>query len=143
MPVIVNAGNLMQVQATILGMGKKSEPKVRKALQAGAQVLMQLSEILVPVETGALFASRRIETYGTGLAVQVDLIYGGPTAPYVIYVHEDQTKSHGLMYNIKHATEIANGTLSARKPEEQSKFLETPLRNDIDKIRAAIEKELL
>lgn len=77
------------------------------ALRAEAERIMAASKRLVPVDTGALRASGRVEgpVWG-GETVSVGLLYGGPAAPYAVYVHEN---------------------LAARHPTGQAKYLEQPV----------------
>lgn len=89
---------------------------VTPALTAGAQKLLELSNENVPVESGALRDSGRIEVQGEEAAVG----YGDPgdaTGAYAPRVHEDQSYRH------------AQGT---------AKFLEQPLVSRSDDIGRAM-----
>lgn len=88
----------------------------RRVMLAGSQEIrlqaegiMTKSRRLVPVDTGALRASGRVEdpNFETATRVVAELSYGGSAAPYALYVHED---------------------LNARHSVGQAKYLEQPVR---------------
>lgn len=67
----------------------RAMPALAKALFQEAETIMTASKIICPVETGALRASGVVmppEQQGTLLSVTMG--YGGPAAPYAVYVHE-------------------------------------------------------
>jgi hypothetical protein len=82
---------------------------VGMALYQEAEAIMTASkETYVPVDTGALRASGRVEPpIALGAVLAVTMGFGGPSAPYAVIVHEDLTKRH---------------------PVGQAKYLEIPLR---------------
>jgi len=84
-----------------------------------AEKIMTVSKAnYVPVDMGALRASGFVEppelTAGGG---SVTLGYGGPSAPYALYVHEDLTKHH---------------------PVGQAKYLEVPVRAAVQGMEAVL-----
>lgn len=132
-----------------------------------AHMIMRESLKIVPVQTGNLKASWNIKKHGSGIRTIVEFGYflgteGGKT--YAPYVHEIPSPSfagkttakrrvtHGAEFNIKHAAEIerAKGTwrgsreggMFYRKPEEQWKFLEKPIRDNQKKILSIIAREI-
>lgn len=98
------------------------------------------SQELVPLDKGPLKASGRVETKGSGEKTHSDVIYGDAEAPYAVVVHEDPTKRHGSEFNAYYAEEIASGITHARRPQEQFKFLEIAMRQQITTIRQIIKK---
>lgn len=60
-------------------------------LTAAAQVILQRSQIYVPVDTTALKRSGRVEVIGDGA---VAVVYGDATVFYAIYVHEMTHLNH-------------------------------------------------
>lgn len=68
--------------------------KIREGLEKCAGVVYRKSQGYVPVDTGALKASGRVEVSGQGNGARASVVYGGPTAHYALYVHEDLTKHH-------------------------------------------------
>lgn len=140
--------NIASVTATIQGLNNSPQVgrRVRAGLIAGANELLKEALLLVPFESGTLYASGRIEIDGFGIRTVVSVIFGNDSAPYAIYVHEDLTKAHGAAFNLKHAVDIARGhtlygkPISSRRSLEQAKFLEAPLRNKISNIRDAFNR---
>ena len=69
---------------------KESGTIVGQALYEEAQVIFAKSQLLVPVDTGALRGSGDVsapEALGNG-NIAVDIYYGGTAAPYALLVHE-------------------------------------------------------
>jgi hypothetical protein len=74
---------------------------------AGTTVLNE-SKKIVPVDTGALKNSGRVEPVKrTKDSIEVEITYGGAAAGYALYVHEDPAARH--------------------KPGQTFKFLEIPV----------------
>lgn len=110
--------------------------------------LQRESMLLVPVLTGQLKNSANTRQEGSGFEVSVVVSYG---TTYAVYVHEDLEAAHGAAFNQKYAEKIAWAAKSrskqaskARKyyfkrgPNQQAKFLETPLRTGRDKMRKMV-----
>lgn len=68
--------------------------KIRDGLEKCAWVIYRKSQGYVPVETGALKESGLVEVSGQGNGARASVVYGGPGAPYAVFVHEDLTKHH-------------------------------------------------
>lgn len=76
---------------------KKGETKrqVADAVASCAEVIYRKSQKLVPRDTEALAESGHIESnQKSGKAATSTIVYGGESAPYALYVHEDMTKHH-------------------------------------------------
>jgi hypothetical protein len=96
-----------QVAANLRTLVRAVPAAVGRALREEAEIEMTEAKERTPVDTGALRASGHVEGPDhQGRAISVDLNYGGPSAPYAVYVHED---------------------LEAHHPVGQAKFLESTL----------------
>jgi hypothetical protein len=86
---------------------EKAPALLSKALYEEALATLVDSQLLVPVDTGALRASGGVKQPEiVGKKIEVTMYYGGPAAPYALFVHE--------IARYKHA------------PPTQYKFLEAP-----------------
>lgn len=127
----------IEVKGVDKAMAKLSRlgPKVRQALRAAlyqeAEAIMGASKEIVPVDTSALKTSGHVRPpEEQGGAITVTLGYGGPAAPYAIYVHE--------RLDVRH------------KPPTQAKYLEQPAKEAAtgmghrlgQKLRNALEKRV-
>jgi hypothetical protein len=85
--------------------------KVRDGLAKCAGVILRKSYQYVPIDTGALMRSGRVEDNGKpGMGARFAVVYGGtPEAYYAVYVHEDLTRAY-------------------RNPPRGAKFLERAVR---------------
>ncbi len=105
---------------------------------------------IVPVQLGTLKASCFVRSVG-GKGFDTDIAVGY-TAGYAVYVHEDLTKAHGKEFNVKHADEIAaaagtprgtaKGGMFPRGENQQTKFLERPMREERAGILKVIADEV-
>ncbi len=69
--------------------------KGAEALYAEAELIMTESKRECPVDTGALRDTGHVEQPEiSGDQVTVQMGYGGPAAPYAVYVHENLTAQH-------------------------------------------------
>lgn len=90
---------------------KKAEKgRFAKALEAAGAEIMQTSQnIYVPVDTGALMATGRVDkAKQVGNTFTVEMKYGGDNVPYAVNVHE---------------------TIRNYRGGRQWKYLETPAKN--------------
>lgn len=96
------------LREALAALGAAAAPAAARALYQEAERIMTASKEIVPVLTGALRASGVVllpEVSATN--VSVELGYGGPAAPYAVYVHENVMARH--------------------KEGQQAKFLERPM----------------
>lgn len=102
------------------------------ALEEEAQEILSASQMLVPVETGALKNSGGIvrEDQPNG-SVVIRIGYGGPAASYAETVHETPPPAHaGKQARGTPTTTTASGGRTAfHAPPTQWKYLETPFIN--------------
>lgn len=109
----------------VYAFAKKLEARAAKkvrAFQVGVRkagyYIFQLSQTLVPVDTGFLKASGKMKFGGSGTQFTFTIEY---TAPYAIFVHED---------------------LSVYHPNGQAKFLEAAMRQGRGYARDVVLMEL-
>lgn len=123
MQIELELENAEAVQKAVRDLGEQGPPRLARALYAEAQEIMTKSRRLVPVDTGALRASGQVRTGHTGRDPYVEIVYGGPAAPYAIYVHERLDVNHTV---------------------GQAKFLEQPTLEQVrgmgDRLAAAIRE---
>jgi hypothetical protein len=88
-----------KLQAYLTALGESAlRQGVGPALYTAAQkVMTESKQSFVPVDTGALRSSGYVRepTY-TGTATKVELGFGGPAAPYAVYVHENMHAHHNV-----------------------------------------------
>ncbi len=109
---------------------------VEHGLKLAGTFLLHRSLEIVPVDTGYLKSGGFVRTDGSGFDAVVTAGYRG--ADYAVYVHENLDAAHGAAFNAKHADEIAAGTEHARGPNQQAKYLEQPLRDNLPEIVAIV-----
>ncbi len=73
---------------------KQDAVKVAVGLQLCAEVIKELADYYCPVLTGAMLSTGAINTEGVGLGARTYVSYGGETAPYTLYVHENLESYH-------------------------------------------------
>jgi len=96
--------------------------QVGRALYEEAQIELTEAKRRTPWDTGALRASGKVnKPEGSGRELSVKIEFGGPTAGYAIYVHED---------------------LEAFHPYGQAKFLESTLLESAPYMAERIAKRL-
>lgn len=99
--ISVDLRPLLRVLAKL---GPIADREMAKALRAETDAIFRRSQMLTPVDTGALRASGKVEQTGS---MAFEISYGGSAAPYALYVHEIMTNAHAA--------------------PTQAKFLEQPL----------------
>lgn len=91
-------------------------PVVERAIFSEATTVLNESKRIVPVATGNLRASGKVENpKSSGTAYSVEVTYGGAAAPYALFVHEIPPGSGGRW-----------GTGMNHKPGKVFKYLESP-----------------
>ena len=112
----------------------KAQNQLKVRLLIAAKLLKRESMKIVPRDKGHLIGSAYHRLIPAGWLSDAIVGY---TAEYAVYVHEDLDKAHGAAYNKKYAKEIANQKdkyHKAKRPDEQAKFLERPVRNNRSRI---------
>jgi hypothetical protein len=98
----------VELQAVLRAAQLEAPKAVAIAIYEEANVIFAKSQVLVPVDTGALRGSGGVSAIqGSGQGMYVDIFYGGPAASYALYVHEIIGNYH--------------------KPPTQAKYLEQPV----------------
>jgi len=114
----------VELQAVLRAAQQNAPKAVAQAIYEEAQVIFAKSQILVPVDTSALRGSGDVSAIqGSGRNVYVDIYYGGPAAPYALYVHEIIGNYH--------------------KAPTQAKYLEQPFMESLAKIQNNISRRII
>jgi hypothetical protein len=105
--------------------GSQLAPRaIAQAIWEEANLIFAKSQILVPVDTGVLRGSGGVSAPQMGNeGYFVDIFYGGPAAPYALYVHEIIENYH--------------------KPPTQAKYLEQPLMQAQSTIQQNIKDRII
>ena len=114
----------VELQAVLRAAQLEAPKAVAQAIYEEAQVIFAKSQVLVPVDTSALRGSGDVSAIqGSGQGVYVDIFYGGPAAPYALYVHEIIGNYH--------------------KPPTQAKYLEQPFMQSLAEIQNNISRRII
>ena len=114
----------VELQAVLRAAQQNAPKAVAQAIYEEAWVIFGKSQILVPVDTSALRGSGDVSAIqGSGRNVYVDIYYGGPAAPYALYVHEIIGNYH--------------------KAPTQAKYLEQPFMESLAKIQNNISRRII
>ena len=89
-----------------------------RGLKKAGLFVQRASQVIVPVDTGVLKSSAFTRSIGSEF---LPVVIVGYTTIYAIYVHEDLEAQHA--------------------PGKKAKFLENPIRDNQDKIRAIVAAE--
>ena len=105
--------------------GKEKSPQaIAQAIWEEANMIFAKSQILVPVDTGVLRGSGGVSAPQLGSqGYFVDIFYGGPAAPYALYVHEIIGNYHN--------------------PPTQAKYLEQPLMEAMDGLQSRLKGRIV
>jgi len=104
----------------ILVEGRDVAQEVGRTLYAEANTVFDLSQDIVPIDTGALRSSgvvRQPEVEGDEISVTIQ--YGGAAAPYAVIQHENLEYFH--------------------EPPTRSKYLEAPLLERLSEVKESLE----
>lgn len=91
----------------------KFAKNIADTLKKGAEIILKESQKYVPVDTGALKLTGRVETRGVGLNAESHVIYD---TAYAIFVHENVFMRHDPPTRSKFLTYAVNkmrGTVTA------------------------------
>ena len=102
----------------------KSPMAVAQAIWEEANLIFAKSQVLVPVDTGALRGSGGVSApQDAGQGYYVDIYYGGPAAPYALLVHEIIGNYHN--------------------PPTQAKYLEQPFMQSLSELQNHISRRII
>jgi len=114
----------VELQAVLRAAQLEAPKAVAIAIYEEANVIFAKSQVLVPVDTGALRGSGGVSAIqGSGQKMYVDIFYGGPAASYALYVHEIIGNYH--------------------KPPTQAKYLEQPFMQSLAEIQNNISRRII
>ena len=114
----------VELQAVLRAAQLNAPKAVAQAIYEEAQVIFAKSQVLVPVDTSALRGSGDVSAIqGSGQGIYVDIFYGGPAAPYALYVHEIIGNYH--------------------KAPTQAKYLEQPFMESLAQIQNNISRRIM
>ena len=114
----------VELQAVLRAAQLEAPKAVAIAIYEEANVIFAKSQVLVPVDTGALRGSGGVSAIqGSGQGMYVDIFYGGPAASYALYVHEIIGNYHN--------------------PPTQAKYLEQPFMESLAQIQNNISRRII
>jgi hypothetical protein len=115
--------NIGEALSELGGLGGRIVKAANAALYQEANSIMNESKQIVPVDTGVLKASGRVEKpVDDGYTIGVTLGYGGAASAYAEIVHEDPTARH--------------------KPGKQYKYLEVPILNRLPQLKKNVTERI-
>ena len=104
--------------------GKDAGRVVGQVITEEANTIFGKALILTPVDTGALRGSGGVSApMQTQNGIGVDIFFGGPAAPYALYVHEIIGNYHN--------------------PPTQAKYLEQPFMERLPEIQANLARRII
>jgi hypothetical protein len=104
--------------------GKDAGQLAAQVIWEEANTIFAKSQVLTPIDTGALRASGGVsapQEFPQG--VGVDIFYGGPAAPYALFVHEIQSNYHN--------------------PPTKAKYLEEPFMAALPQIQKNLARRIM
>lgn len=124
MKIEMKIDGIERIQAALRDASDAQRRIYADTMRAEAQAIMNESKKIVPVDTGALKTSGRVENPTiTADGIEVVMGYGGPSAPYAAIVHEDPDAQHG--------------------PGKTYKYLEIPVKAAEDKFFRAVAERFV
>ena len=104
--------------------GKDAGRVVAQVITEEANTIFGKALVLTPVDTGALRGSGGVSApMNTPEGIGVDIFFGGPAAPYAMYVHEIIGNYHN--------------------PPTQAKYLEQPFMERLPEIQANLARRII
>jgi hypothetical protein len=104
--------------------GKDAGRVVGQVILEEANMIFAKAMVLTPIDTGALRGSGGVSApINTPQGIAVDIFFGGPAAPYAIYVHEILGNYHN--------------------PPTQAKFLEQPFMERLPEIQQNMVRRII
>jgi len=123
MRITVEVKGTKELQRALEKLGDRAQAELGKALYAEAELIMTESKKQCPVDTGTLRSTGYVkQSEEKGDLVEVEMGYGGPAAPYAVWVHE--------------LTELHHN------PPTKAKYLEDPVKAATPKLPGALAKRL-
>jgi hypothetical protein len=128
--------------------GDELRTEIGGELYKFGEEVMTESKLVVPVLTGTLMNTGHVDPpVQSGASTSVILGYGGPAAPYALYVHEALEGATPPSPNWSWTKAVAAGkAIQWTRPGSGPKYLETPLKakqHELpDRIRAVVMRAL-
>jgi hypothetical protein len=143
--VTVRITGLREAVGKLQGAPKRLEGEVGRALYQFAEDVMTESKLRVPVLTGTLMSTGHVDPPKTeGGKVVVDMGYGGPAAPYALYVHEALEGARPPNPNWSWYKKVARGgQISWTRPGSGPKFLENPMKEKSDQLPGRVRDAVM
>lgn len=128
------------VKQRMIAVAARYSHQVGMGLKKAGLFIQRESQLIVPVDLSFLKPSAFTRAEGEGAETEVTVGY---TSAYAIYVHENLDAAHGAAYNAKYAKEIAAGWKGyhTRGPNQSAKFLEKPIRENLQQITRIVVDE--
>lgn len=104
-PIVTGVGRVLR------GMKKMKDRdaiNIREGVNRCVQMVYELSQVYVPVDTQALKLSGDTVTTGTGMQTEGLVMYGGPTAPHAFVVHERAELRHKAPTSARYLSRAVN-----------------------------------
>jgi len=132
---------LQQAAQGLEGIPKKVRDSVGRELFQFAEEVMAVSKTRVPVKTGTLMNTGHVDPpVNEATSVFVTFGYGGPAAPYALYVHEALEGAVPPNPAWSWAKAAAAGKqIQWTRPGSGPKYLENPLKEKQDELPARIK----
>lgn len=74
---------------------EKTKMKIAEGIEKASYIILKKAQGYVPIDTGALKASGRVEVTGSGKGARSKVIFGGTRETYyALYVHENLEAQH-------------------------------------------------
>lgn len=121
------------------------ESAVGREMYIFAEEVMTASKLVVPVKTGTLMNTGHVELpQSTPQGVIIQLGYGGPAAPYALYVHEALEGAVPPSAHWSWTKKVAGGgQIAWTRPGSGPKYLENPLKEKQDELPPRIKNAVL
>ncbi len=107
------------VREALRATGKAKEAMgktIAEVLLQAAHIIKKKADYYCPVEFGNMKATGHVAVEGKGFGAKAFVIYGGPSAPYTLYVHENYFARHDAPTCagwVTRATRESAGTVTA------------------------------
>jgi hypothetical protein len=124
---------------------KTLDDAVGRAVYIFGEEVMTASKLVVPVKTGTLMNTGHVEPpRKEGDRVVVQMGYGGPAAPYALYVHEALEGAVPPSANWSWTKAVQAGKqIQWTRPGSGPKYLENPLKERQDQLPGRVKDAVM
>lgn len=130
------------LQGTLRAVGKakeKTSKTIAEGLRTAAETLLKESQKLVPVDTGALKASGRVEVSGTAMGARAQVVYGGGV---VIDISQEPDPAGTTFRTVDYAYVVHERLDVYHRPPTQARFLADAVPKVRGTITAAMKRQV-